>query len=93
MKKSIIYFLICTLITIGIILFKQQQTIECWWGVCYPQLSFIGFEDTDENENNKLSSTDLNHKTFIKTTDNNEKIKFKFFIFDWFDKYYFRKEK
>ena len=54
MKKKIVIFLSLFIIVLLSWNFYQQKTktVECWWGVIYPSLSFIGFED-----NTKVSST------------------------------------
>lgn len=87
MKKFIVCFLIFILIVLGVELFKSQQTVECWWGVMYPQLSFIGFEN-EEQDMSEISSINKDYNFVAKTINNNDsnKIKFKFFIFDWLNK-------
>lgn len=80
MKKKIVIFLSLFIIVLLSWNFYQQQTktVECWWGVMYPSLSFIGFED-----NTKVSSTDEDYIY----TDN--KVKMKFAIVEWLKGYLF----
>lgn len=78
MKKFIICFLIAILLVIGICFFKYKtEAIECWWGVMYPSLSYIAFEDEDTSIA-KISSSD---KDYLYIPDT--KIKTKVFIIEW----------
>lgn len=78
MKKFIICFLIAILLVIGICFFKYKtEAIECWWGVMYPSLSYIAFEDEDTSVA-KISSSD---KDYLYIPDT--KIKTKIFIIEW----------
>lgn len=78
MKKFIICFLIAILLVIGICFFKYKtEAIECWWGVMYPSLSYIAFEDEDTSIA-KISSSD---KDYLYIPDT--KIKTKIFIIEW----------
>lgn len=74
MKKVIVLLcLILVLLTIGISFYQyQNRTVECWWGVLYPNLSFIGFEEPQQ-----ISALD---KNYIPNTDG---INFKFAIIEW----------
>lgn len=72
MKKLVIFLFIIVLLFIGLNYYYQQKykTIECWWGVLYPNLSFIGFEnDTKYSSINEIKP--------------NNKIQYKSFIFEW----------
>ena len=75
MKKLVIFLFI--LIIILFIGYQQQknETVECWWGVIYPSLSFIGFEDNEEIQYSSIAE--------IKPNNNNNKIKYKSFILEW----------
>lgn len=78
MKKFIICFFIAILLVIGICFFKYKtEAIECWWGVMYPSLSYIAFEDEDTSVA-KISSSD---KDYLYIPDT--KIKTKIFIIEW----------
>ena len=62
---------------------KKNETVECWWGVMYPALSFIALEDEDEPV--RYSSLD-NH--FIKQEKEPE-IKYDFMFFKWLKRFSF----
>lgn len=81
MKKIITILIIFFIIFIGIEFYNSQKTIECWWGVMYPSLSFIPFEDEEQN-NTKLSSNNP-HYIYIKQSEE-EPIKMKIAIVEWF---------
>lgn len=76
MKKKLVIFLsLLVILFFGINYYKKKtETVECWWGVMYPSLSYIGFEDET-----KISSTDTDYVY----ADN--KIKYKFAIVEWFN--------
>lgn len=77
-KKLIIFTILFIILLFGINLYKKKtETIECWWGVMYPTLSYVGFEDIDET---KISSVDTN---YIYIGDN--KVKYKFAIVEWLE--------
>ena len=80
MKKKIVIFLSLFIIVLLSWNFYQQKTktVECWWGIMYPSLSFIGFED-----NTKISSAD---EDYIYTSN---KVKMKFAIVEWLKGYLF----
>ena len=44
-KKILIGILGLCIIVFGVWYYNSQKTVECWWGVLYPPLSFVGFED------------------------------------------------
>lgn len=76
MKKLVIFLFIIILLFIGMNYYQQKyKTIECWWGVMYPSLSFIGFEDNEEIQYSSLDK--------IKVKPRNETIKYKSFILEW----------
>ena len=78
MKKFIICFLIAILLVIGICFFKYKtEAIECWWGVMYPSLSYIAFEDEDTS----IAKISLSDKDYLYIPDT--KIKTKVFIIEW----------
>ena len=75
MKKKILIFALVFIIAFFMGWYKKKtQAVECWWGVMYPSLSYVGFEDET-----KISSTD---KDYV-YTDN--KVKYKFAIVEWFE--------
>ena len=77
-KKIIFVLLIFILVIIGVRYYNSQKTVECWWGVMYPSLSFIAFEEEDENEE-KISSLDTN----FTYTKKEEPVKVKIGIIEW----------
>ena len=78
MKKVIVLLCLILILLVGINLHKAATaTTECWWGVIYPNLSYVAFEDT---ENTKISASDTK---YIYLNDN--KIKYKFAIVEWFN--------
>ena len=83
MKKFIICFLIAILLVIGICFFKYKtEAIECWWGVMYPSLSYIAFEDEDTSVA-KISSSDTD---YMPSTTDTEEIQYKIAIVEWLNK-------
>lgn len=80
-KKIILSLIVLILIVIGIKYYNSRKTVECWWGVAYPTLSFIAFED-EENTSKQISSTDENFMYVQKE----EPIKVKIAILEWFKK-------
>lgn len=83
MFKKIIFILILGLIVfIGIDYYNSQKTVECWWGVLYPSLSFIAVEDEDET---KVSALDTNYY-YINNED--EPVKIKIAILEWFKNHF-----
>ena len=84
MFKKIIFILILGLIIfIGIDYYNSQKTVECWWGVVYPSLSFIAIEDEDEDET-KISALNTNYYYI----DKEEPVKIKIAILEWFKKHF-----
>lgn len=80
MKRFLMVLIILLFIGIGIY-YYQNKTIECWWGVCYPSLSFIAFENEEEDTTVKFSALD---KDYIPDTIEKEnQIKYKWFIIKW----------
>lgn len=80
-KKIILSLIMLILIIIGIRYYNSKRTVECWWGVAYPTLSFIAFED-EEDISKQISSTDENFMYIQKE----EPIKVKIAILEWFKK-------
>lgn len=80
-KKIILSLIVLILIVIGIKYYNSRKTVECWWGVAYPTLSFIAFED-EEDTSKQISSTDENFMYVQKE----EPIKVKIAILEWFKK-------
>lgn len=80
-KKIILSLIMLILIIIGIRYYNSKRTVECWWGVAYPTLSFIAFED-EEDISKQISSTDENFMYIQKE----EPVKVKIAILEWFKK-------
>ena len=81
-KKLIISLFIIGLIVFGVKLYNSQKTIECWWSVMYPSLSYVEV-DSKSNEKSKISST---NPYYIYALE--EPIKVKIAIVEWFKKYF-----
>ena len=85
MKKIIIALIIFFTVFIGLEFYNSRKTIECWWGVAYPTLSFIAFEDEDE-DTARISSL---NSDYIYVKEYEEKpVKIKIAIVEWFKKYF-----
>ena len=83
MFKKIIFILVLGLIIfVGIDYYNSQKTVECWWGVLYPSLSFIAIED---EEKTKVSTLDTNYY-YINNED--EPVKIKIAILEWFKNHF-----
>lgn len=80
-KKVILSLIVLILIIIGIRYYNSKRTVKCWWGVAYPTLSFIAFED-EEDISKQISSTDENFMYIQKE----EPVKVKIAILEWFKK-------
>ncbi len=91
-KKIILSLFIIGLIIFGVRYYNSHKTIECWWGVVYPTLSYVGFEDKDEEDNyqSKVSSSETHYLPTIKE-EKEEPIKVKIAIIEWLNSI-FRKE-
>ena len=76
-KKIILILVLGLVIFIGISYYNSRKTVECWWGVVYPSLSFIAIEDEDET---KVSALDTNYY-YINNED--EPVKIKIAILEW----------
>lgn len=76
MKKKLVIFLsLLVILFFGINYYKKKtEAVECWWGVMYPSLSYVGFEDET-----KISSTDIDYVYY------DGKVKYKFALLEWFD--------
>ena len=85
MKKIILILTVFFVIFIGIDFYNSQKTVECWWGVMYPTLSFVAFESDDENEQQQASISTFNRGYYY---EEEEPIKIKWAIAKWFDKYF-----
>lgn len=83
-KKIILILILGLVIFIGISYYSSRKTVECWWGVVYPSLSFITIEDEDEDET-KISALDTNYYYINKEE---EPIKIKIAILEWFKKHF-----
>ena len=56
----------------------KYKTVECWWGIMYPSLSFIALEDEEEKVSVRYSSLD-NH-FYLKQEP---EIKYDFMFLKW----------
>lgn len=82
-KKLIISLFIVGLIILGIKLYNSQKTVECWWSVMYPSLSYVEVDD-EPNEKSKISSTN----PYYVYVPEEEPIKIKIAIIEWFKKHF-----
>ena len=90
-KKIIFILLLSLIIFIGLDFYNSQQTVECWWGVVYPSLSFIAVEDDEEVttiHESMISSSDTNYFYLSKGKIAEEPIKLKMAIVEWFKKHF-----
>ena len=78
-KRIVILLGILFILFTGLNYFIQNKykSVECWWGVMYPSLSFIALEE-DEEETVRYSSLD-NH--FY--VEQEPEIKYDFMFFKW----------
>ena len=81
-KKILIGILGLCIIIFGVWYYNSQKSVECWWGVLYPPLSFVGFEE-DNTQRAEISSLDKDYFYIQKE----EPIKFKFAIVEWFEEF------
>ena len=92
MVKRILIVLLLLSLTIGIFYyFNSQKTVDCWWGVLYPSLSYIPIQtENDEDEIiglGAVSFTDDNYH-FTLETEEEKPFKIGFAIVDFFSKYF-----
>lgn len=45
MKKIIAGLIVFLIVVAGIHFYNSRKTVECWWSVVYPSLTFVGVED------------------------------------------------
>lgn len=84
MKRLLIALIVFIIFIIGIFFYNYKTaTVECWWGVLYPNLSYVAFE---EDNSTQISSAD---KDYIYVKE--EPVHIKIAILEWF-KEKFRKE-
>lgn len=77
MKKIVIFLIIMLILAIGNFTYQKYfNTVECWWGVLYPSLSYIGFEEEDTD---RISSSDKNYIYIAKDDD----VHYKFLLLEW----------
>lgn len=82
MKKILVLLSLILVLIIGFLYYQHKtETIECWWGVLYPNLSFIGFEN--EEDNTKISALDTD---YMPSTTDTEEIQYKIAIVEWLNK-------
>lgn len=80
-KKIIIGLLISFAIVCSFWYYQEtHKSVECWWGVMYPTLSFVAIEDEDKG----IATSSLNANYFV--TEKEKPIKVKFAIIEWFNK-------
>lgn len=75
--------LLIVLILLGIltmVFLHSQKTVECWWGIMYPTLSYTTFED-DERDT-RISSTEP-HYIYLPKNQVEEPVKVKFIFIEW----------
>ena len=48
MRKIIVALVVFFVVFVGLSFYNSQRTVECWWGVMYPTLSYIGIDDETE---------------------------------------------
>lgn len=81
LKKFLFSFIIILFIAIIIFLIcNYYKTQECWWGVLYPNLSFIAIEEESQE-----SLTTLSSLTSTKISSHNEQFNFKFALIEFFN--------
>lgn len=67
MKKIVIFLGLILIIILSVNLYiKRTQTVECWWGVMYPTLSFIALEDEEPIRYSSLNNTFVEQEPEIK---------------------------
>lgn len=67
MKKIVIFLGLILIIILSVNLYiKRTQTVECWWGVMYPTLSFIVLEDEEPTRYSSLNNTFVEQEPEIK---------------------------
>ena len=67
MKKIVIFLGLILIIILSVNLYiKRTQTVECWWGVIYPTLSFIALEDEEPTRYSSLNNTFVEQEPEIK---------------------------
>ena len=83
-KKIVILLgiLIILLLSFTLIYIEYTKSVECWWGVLYPTLSFIAFEDNELNDNIQYASLGLDYFQASKYEDDST-IKYKIGIIEW----------
>lgn len=89
-KKIILSLFIIGLIIFGVRYYNSHKTVECWWGVMYPTLSYVGFEDEENDYESKVSSSEIHYIPTIKE-EKEEPVKVKIAIIEWLNSI-FRKE-
>lgn len=45
MKTIFIGLITLIIVLAGVYYYNSQKTVECWWSVVYPSLTFVGVED------------------------------------------------
>lgn len=94
MKKLLIIGLLMLILVIGAVwYYNSHKTIECWWGVMYPTLSYVAIEDDDgqsktADKGTQISSLEPNYVGYSTEKTQEEPIKFKLAIIEFFNKYF-----
>lgn len=67
-KKVVILLGILFILLTGLnyIIQTKYKTVECWWGVMYPTLSFIALEDEEPTRYSSLNNTFVEQEPEIK---------------------------
>lgn len=82
-KRIVILLGLILIILLSINLYiKRTQTIECWWGVMYPSLSFIALEDEEET----VRYSSLDNYLYV---EQEPEIKYDFMFLKWLRKFSF----
>ena len=90
MVKRILIVLLLLSLIIGIFYyFNSQKTVDCWWGILYPSLSYIPIQtENDEDSTIGLGAISLTDNDYYFTSETEEKpFKIGFAIVEFFNKY------
>lgn len=84
-KKIVIFLGILFILFTGLNLYMQKryQTVECWWGVMYPPLSFIAIEDEESATKQQVRYSSLNSDYLYIAQAEEPQIKYDFAIVKW----------
>lgn len=84
-KKIVIFLSILFILFAGLNLYlqKRYQTVECWWGVMYPSLSFIALEDEETTAKKPVRYSSLTNDQLYIAQEKEIPIKYDFAIIKW----------